>query len=160
LHQVANSVVKFAEARGSAIVLEDLRGMSFSRNKELNRRLSLWPRRKLHQIIEYKAVWRGIPVMKVDPRYSSRKCPICGRISDSRMGTLSVFACKCGWRMDRHINASMNLLQTAISDGLDVAGGLRFSPGAFQHDVLMTLYEPAMAARSEPNGMSLMSVGL
>jgi transposase len=66
----------------------------------------------------------------------------------------AVFECQCGWRLDRHIDASMNLLQTAISKGLEVAGGLRFDPGAFQHDVMMILYEPAMAARSEPNGTS------
>jgi putative transposase len=150
LHQVANSVLKFAEERRSAIVLEDLKGFKSKRSKELNRRLSMWPRRKLHHIIEYKAQWRGIPVVKVDPRYSSRTCPICGRIQDSRMG--AEFACECGWHMDRHINASINLLQTAISKGM--AGGLRFNPGAFQHDVMIILYEPAMAARSEPNGTS------
>ena len=151
LHEVANSILKFAEERKSAIVLEDLKGMRPKRSKELNRRLSMWPRRKLHQIIEYKAQWRGIPVFKVDPRTSSRTCPICGRIEYSRMG--AEFKCKCGWHLDRHINASINLLQTAISKGM--AGGLRFNPGAFQHDVMMILYEPAMmAARSEPNGTS------
>ena len=150
LHQVADSVLRFAEERRSAIVLEDLKGMRTKRSKELNRRLSMWPRRKLHQIIEYKAQWKGIPVVKVDPRNSSRTCPVCGRIQDSRMG--AEFKCECGWHMDRHINASMNLLQTAISKGM--AGGLRFDPGAFQHDVMMILYEPAMAARSEPNGTS------
>jgi putative transposase len=158
LHRIANAVLEFAEDHKSAIVLEDLRGVRPSKSKDLNRRLSLWPRRKLHQIIEYKAAWKGIPVIKVDPRYSSRKCPICGRIPDSRMGTRAEFACECGWRLDRHINASMNLLQTAVSKGLEVAGGLRFSPGAFQHDVVMTLYEPAMAARSEPNGTSHIGV--
>jgi IS605 OrfB family transposase len=152
LHQVANSVLDFTERQKSAIVLEDLKGMRFNRNRDLNRRLSMWPRRKLHQIIEYKAQWRGIPIVKVDPRYSSRKCPICGRIPDSRMGT--AFECECGWRLDRHINASINLLQTAISNGLEVAGGLRFDPGAFQHDVMMTLYDPERGARSEPNGTS------
>jgi putative transposase len=150
LHQVANSVLKFAEERRSAIVLEDLKGFKSKRSRELNRRLSLWPRRKLHQIIEYKAQWKGIPVVKVDPRNSSRTCPTCRRIQYSRMGT--EFKCECGWRLDRHINASINLLQTAISKGM--AGGLRFNPGAFQHDVMMILYEPAMAARSEPNGTS------
>jgi putative transposase len=150
LHQVANSVLKFAEERRSAIVLEDLKGFKSKRSKELNRRLSFWPRRKLHQIIEYKAQWSGIPVFKVDPRNSSRTCPICGRIRYSRMGT--EFKCECGWHMDRHVNASINLLQTAISKGM--AGGLRFNPGAFQHEVVMILYEPAMAARSELNGTS------
>ena len=151
MHRVANAVLEFAEDHRSAIVLENLGDMRMNKNKTLNRRLSLWPRRKLHQIIEYKAAWKGIPVVKVDPRYSSRKCPTCRR-SDSRMGTRKEFACECGWHLDRHINASMNLLQSAISKGLEVAGGLRFSPGAFQHDVVMTLCEPATAARSEPNG--------
>ncbi|MFH1579638.1 MAG: transposase [Thermoplasmatota archaeon] len=150
MHQVANAVLSFAERQRSAVVLEDLKGVRPRKGKDLNRRLSMWPRRKLHQIIEYKAAWRGIPVVKVDPRYSSRKCPICGKIQDSRMGT--EFVCECGWHLDRHINASLNLLQTAISNGM--AGGLRFDPGAFQHDVMMILYEPAMAARSEPNGTS------
>jgi len=154
LHQVANAVISFAESRKSAIVLEDLKGFKPKWSKELNRRLSLWPRRKLHQIIEYKAQWRGIPVVKVDPRYSSRTCPICGRLQDSRMGT--EFECECGWCLDRHINASLNLLQTAISKGM--AGGLRFSPGAFQHDVMMILCDPVTGARSEPNGTSCMGV--
>jgi putative transposase len=157
LHHVANAVLEFARDHRSAIVLEDLRGIRPKKSKVLNRRLSFWPRRKLHQIIEYKAAWKGIPVIKVDPRYSSRRCPICGRISDSRMGVQSEFNCECGWRMARHINASMNLLQTAIFNGLEVAGGLWFSPGAFQHDVVMTIYEPAMAARSELNGTSQMT---
>ncbi|MBU0685504.1 MAG: transposase, partial [Candidatus Thermoplasmatota archaeon] len=71
------------------------------------------------------------------PRHSSRTGSTCGRIQDSRMG--AVFVCQCGWRLDRHINASINLLQTAVSKRLEVAGGLWFSPGAFQHDVMMIL---------------------
>jgi hypothetical protein len=68
------------------------------------------------------------------------------------MGAL--FECEYDWNLDRNVNASVDLLQTAISRRLDVAGGLWFSPGAFRHDAMMILYEPAMAARSEPNGMS------
>jgi IS605 OrfB family transposase len=150
LHQVANAILSFAKSQESAIVLEDLTGIRHKKSKEMNRRLSMWPRRALHRIIEYKAEDEGIPIIKVDPGYSSKKCPICGSIQHSRMGT--EFACECGWHMDRHINASINLLQTASSKGL--AGGLRFDPGAFRHDAMMILYEPAMAARSEPNGMS------
>ena len=150
LHQVADTILSFAKSRESVVVLEDLTGIRYKRGKDMNRRLSMWPRRELHRIIEYKAEDDGIPIIKVDPRYSSRKCPICGKTQHSRMGT--EFECECGWHMNRHINASINLLQTAISKGL--AGGLRFDPGAFRHDAMMILYEPAMAARSEPNGMS------
>jgi putative transposase len=150
LHEVANTILSFVKSQVSAIVLEDLTGIRHKRGKDMNRRLSMWPRRELHRIIEYKAEEEGIPIIKVDPRNSSRKCPICRSIQHSRMGT--EFKCECGWHMDRHINAGINLLQTASSKGL--AGGLRFDPGAFRHDAMMILYEPAMAARSEPNGMS------
>jgi putative transposase len=150
LHQVADIILSFAKSQESAIVLEDLTGIRHKKNKDMNRRLSMWPRRELHRIIEYKAEDKGIPIVKVDPRYSSKKCPACGSIQHSRMG--AEFECECGWHMDRHINASINLLQTASSKGL--AGGLRFDPGAFRHDAMMILYEPARAARSEPNGMS------
>jgi len=150
MHEVANAVLSFAEERRSIIVLEDLTGIRPSKGKKLNRRISFWPRRRLHQIIEYKAAWKGIPVVKVDPRYSSRKCPVCGSIQDSRKG--AEFVCGCGWHMDRHLNASINLLQTAASE--KAAGGLRFDPGAFQHDVVMVLCGPGRAVRPEPNGTS------
>ena len=86
------------------------------------------------------------------PRHGGRTCPTRGKIQDSRMG--AVFESECGWRLDRRINASINLLQTAVFKRSEVAGGLWFGPGAFQHDVMMILYEPEMAARSEPNGTS------
>ena len=68
------------------------------------------------------------------------------------MGAL--FECECGVNLDRNVNASIDLLQTAVSKRLEVVGGLRFDPGAFRYDAMMILYEPAKAARSEPNGMS------
>lgn len=149
MHQVADAVLDFAEANHSTVIIEDLTGIRPRGGRSLKRRISSWPRRELHRIMECKSQWRGIPLVKVDPRNSSRTCPICGKIQESRIGEL--FKCKCGWQMDRHINAGINLLQTASSKGL--AGGLRFSPGAFQHDVMMTLYDP-MGARSESNGTS------
>ena len=150
LHQIANSVLFFAEGHRSAIILEDLKGIKPVKGTKLSRRIGIWPRRELHRIIEYKARWKGIPVVKVNPRNSSRKCPICGSIQNTRMG--AEFECECGWHLDRHINASINLLQSASSKGL--AGGLWFDPGAFQRDVVMVLYDPVTGARSEPNGMS------
>jgi len=66
----------------------------------------------------------------------------------------ALLECECDWNLDRNANASIDLLPTAVSKRLEVVGGLWFSPGAFRHDAMMILYEPEMAARSEPNGMS------
>jgi putative transposase len=135
MHEVANAVLSFAEENRSSIVLENLTGIRPNKGKAFNRRISIWPRRKLHHTIEYKAAWKGIPIIKVDPRYSSRRCPVCGKIQQSRKG--ADFKCGCGWHIDRHINASINLLRTAVSE--KAAGGLRFGPGAFQHDAVTVL---------------------
>ena len=83
------------------------------------------------------------------------RCPTCGTIQYSRMGAR--FECECGWHADRHVNAGINLLRTAFPKGM--AGGLWFSPGAFQHDVMMVLYDHARGARPEPNGTSPMAGG-
>ena len=68
------------------------------------------------------------------------------------MGT--ELTCGCPWHAKNRAIVGTGLLHTAISKELGVAGGLRFDPGAFQHDVMMTLYDPERGARSEPNGTS------
>ncbi|MFH1580238.1 MAG: hypothetical protein ABIE25_08805, partial [Thermoplasmatota archaeon] len=75
---------------------------------------------------------------RVDPCNSSRTRSTCGRVLDSRMG-----ACDACARSDAPIqapSASAGLLPTAVSNM--TAGGLRFSPGALQHDVMMVLCAP------------------
>jgi IS605 OrfB family transposase len=130
LHEAANRLVRIAEVRKSAIVLEDLTGLRlshWSKNRKLNRRLRSWPRRKHHQYIEYKAEWAGVPVVKVDPGYTSRTCPVCGRIDkDSRKDR--VFRCACGWECDRHVNAGLNIVEKAMASNGDVARAVQGRP--------------------------------
>jgi putative transposase len=153
LHIIANEVIDAAKANKSAIVLEDLNGMSRShKGVSMNRRLSNWPRRKLHSIIEYKADWEGVPVIFVSPKNTSRTCPICGKIRKSRMS--KEFRCECGWRCDVHINASLNMLQKAIGSHEPLARAVRFQPGALRHDPVKSLCSLARGARIEANGAS------
>ncbi|OGS57260.1 MAG: hypothetical protein A3K60_06225 [Euryarchaeota archaeon RBG_19FT_COMBO_56_21] len=93
----------------------------------------------------------GLSVLKTDI-IGSGTCSTCGWIPDTRMGTDSI--CGCPWHDIERAIAGTGLLHTAVSEISGMAGGLRFSPGAFHHDVMMVLYEPAIAARAEPNGTS------
>jgi hypothetical protein len=102
-------------------------------------------------VVPMAAKRNGLPVFRTDIM-SSRPCPTCGRIPDSRMGTEPT--CGCPWHARNRAIVGTGLLHTAISEVLGVAGGLRFDPGAFRHDVMMTLYDPERGARSEPNGTS------
>ncbi len=156
LHWVSKALVAAAKAKRSAIVLEDftLHGAG-GRSRRMNRRLSSWPRREIHRQIEYKAALAGVPVIKVNPAWTSKTCPVCGARRRDRVGT--VFVClMCDWEMDRQINAGMNILKTAIASNEALARAVRFQPGALRHDAMSSLYDlsalPAVA-REEPSGV-------
>jgi len=91
--------------------------------------------------------------VEVGPDEGSGSRSTCGRNPYSRMGACASFASS-----DRPIQAlseGAGPLRPAACDR--AAGGLRFSPGAFQHDVMMALYAPVSGARPEPNGTSQLS---
>jgi transposase len=117
----------------------------------MRRRLSSWPQREIHRQIEYKAEERGVPIIKVDPRYMSKTCPRCGEIKKRRSRMGQVFECaKCGWRLDRQINAGLNICKTALAQFSKQAemrglGGLRLDPDALANDAMIPLYAPGNA---------------
>ncbi len=156
LHRASKELVRFAMTRRAAIVLEDLtlHGAG-SRSRKLNRRLSSWPRREIHRLIEYKAAIEGVPVIKVNPAWTSKTCPVCGARRRDRVGT--VFVClMCDWEMDRQINAGMNILKTALASNEALARAVRFQPGALRDDVVSPLYDllrEGGGARDEPSGV-------
>src|SRR3989442_1668571 len=78
------------------------------------RRPLMAPWREIHRQIEYKAALQGVPVMKVNPGWTSKTCPVCGARRRDRVG--EDFVClKCDWEMDRQHNAGLNILKTALA---------------------------------------------
>jgi putative transposase len=156
LHRVSKSLVCFAGESRAAIVLEDLalHGAG-GRSRRMNRRLSSWPRREVHRQIEYKAALEGVPILKVNPRFTSKTCPACGARRRDRVG--KVFVCeKCSWRLDRQLNAGLNILRTALASNEALARAVRFQPGALRNDVVIPLYDllpEGAGAREEPSGV-------
>jgi IS605 OrfB family transposase len=156
LHLVSKRLVQFSKNGPVAIVLEDLtlHGAG-GRSRRMNRRLSSWPRAEIHRQIEYKAALEGVPVIKVNPAWTSKTCPACGARRRDRVG--KDFVCLvCDWEMDRQINAGLNILKTALASNEALARAVRFQPGALRHDVVIPLYDlPASlaGAREEPSGV-------
>jgi len=111
LHKLATKIVEIAKKKRMGIVLEDLNGIKervMNNSKELNRKLSKWNVRELQRMIEYKAKWYGIPVIYVNPRNSSRICPVCGGRLIPQEGRLMKCP-KCGLTEDRDFIATLNL---------------------------------------------------
>ncbi|HLB68949.1 MAG TPA: RNA-guided endonuclease TnpB family protein [Thermoplasmata archaeon] len=158
LHRLSKRLVQFANDRRAAIVLEDLtlHGAG-GRSRRMNRRLSSWPRREIHRQIEYKAALAGVPVIKVNPQWTSKTCPVCGARRRDRVG--KDFVCEtCDWEMDRQINAGLNILKTALASNEALARAVRFQPGALRDDAMSPLYDLLArpgGAREEPSGVEL-----
>ena len=158
LHLVSKRLVNAAREHEAAIVLEDLRIprlAGFSRRT--NRRRNMWPCGELHRQIEYKAALAGVPVIKVNPAWTSKTCPVCGARRRDRVG--KDFVClMCDWEMDRQHNAALNILKTALASNEALARAVRFQPGALRDDVVIPLYDllrEGGGAREEPSGVEL-----
>jgi len=156
LHRVSKDLVRHATGASAAIVLENLTLYGAGgRSRRMNRRLSSWPRSEIHRQIEYKAALAGVPVIKVNPAWTSKTCPVCGARRRDRVG--KVFVClMCDWEMDRQINAGLNILKTALASNEALARAVRFQPGALRHDVvspLSDLLRQGEGAREEPSGV-------
>ncbi|USG99702.1 transposase [Thermococcus argininiproducens] len=110
LHKLSNKIVEIAREKQMGIILEDLNGIKervLNGSKSLNRKLSKWNARELQRLIEYKAKWFGVPVVYINPRNSSRVCPVCGGRLIPQEGRL--MKCSCGLVEDRDFIAVLNL---------------------------------------------------
>ncbi len=72
-----------------------------------------WPYADLEKKLMYKAKRKGSLVIKVDPHYTSQRCPVCGYIDKkNRDKKRHIFCCgKCGYRSNDDRAAAMNIMK-------------------------------------------------
>lgn len=98
-HCISKSIAVKAQGTGRGIVLEDLRGIRdrITARKSQRAALHSWSFDDLDFKITYKAILRGVRVVWVDPRNTSRTCPACGCIDKHNRPSQSRFKCvACG----------------------------------------------------------------
>ena len=111
MHKLTTKTARELSEIRSGTILENLKGIKgriLRRSKDLNRRLSKWNARTFQFMLEYKLKWLGLPVKYVNPRYSSKTCPLCS----GRMATYEgrLMKCeKCNLILDRDVVAVLNL---------------------------------------------------
>ena len=98
-HCISKAIVSEAEGTGRGIKLEDLSGINDRttvRKAQRADRLS-WSFYQLRAFIAYKAAIAGVPLVLVDPRNTSRRCPGCGHIDKRNRPDQATFRCvSCG----------------------------------------------------------------
>ena len=120
-HRISKALVD-KYGGNTLFVLEDLTGVSFSEKNLANRNssgrneLRSWAFYKLETFLEYKAAGKGSSVIKVSPKYTSQRCPKCGRIcKENRKHEKHEYICDaCGYRSNDDRIGAMNLLELGV----------------------------------------------
>lgn len=118
-HQVSKALIE-SNPKHTLFVLEDLSGIRnvTERVKTKDRSISVsWSFYDLEQKLMYKAKQNQSCVIKVDPRYTSQCCPICGHIEKSnRNKRIHLFTCKnCEYKSNDDRIGAMNLYRMGIN---------------------------------------------
>lgn len=106
-HKYSHALIDYAvNNRCGTIQMEDLTGIT----SEANRFLKNWSYYDLQTKIEYKAKEKGIKIVYIKPRYTSKRCSKCGYIDKENRQTQASFKClKCGFEENADYNASQNI---------------------------------------------------
>jgi len=96
-HQISKNLITKAKVTSSLISLEDLEGVSkrTTVRKSQRRDHHSWSFNQLRQFVAYKAAVAGVPLVLINPAYTSQECPICHCISGSNRPKRDDFCCIC-----------------------------------------------------------------
>ncbi|MFE6619401.1 RNA-guided endonuclease InsQ/TnpB family protein [Streptomyces sp. NPDC057740] len=111
-HIISKRIVTEAERTARGIGMEDLAGIRQRVRLRKPQRVALhsWAFAQLGQFVEYKARRAGVPVLFVDPAYTSRTCAECGYTDKLNRVSQGRFACRsCGFVDHADRNASRNI---------------------------------------------------
>ncbi|MFE5052135.1 RNA-guided endonuclease InsQ/TnpB family protein [Streptomyces sp. NPDC056637] len=111
-HIIAKTIVTEAERTAHGIALEELRGIRRRVRLRKPQRVALhsWAFSQLGDFIVYKAKRAGVPLVHVDPAYTSQTCSQCGHVDKRNRVDQGLFICRgCGVVAHADRNASHNI---------------------------------------------------
>jgi putative transposase len=111
-HTISKRLVERAQRTNRIVALEDLTGIRdrVRARRSQRRKLHSWAFHQLGQFVQYKAELAGVPVVFVDPAYTSQTCSDCGHVSRSNRKSQDSFLCvQCSFSANADVNAAVNI---------------------------------------------------
>lgn len=92
-------------------------GTKVAQKRGLNRAILDQSWGEIRRQLTYKAEWYGCHLVIVDPKNTSRTCPLCQHVSKENRKNQATFSClNCGHEAHADINAAINILAKARED--------------------------------------------
>ncbi len=128
LHITTKYLAEKGRKTNSTIIVGDLNGFKRSKSKkkiidkngevkkkrQVNRKagqkIHSWSYATFTSLLNYKCIERGVKLIKVSERYTSRTCPACGKIKRSNRVKRGLYRCKCGYQCNADVNGAKNIL--------------------------------------------------
>lgn len=112
LHKVSIKYVK----ENNLIVCEDLKVKNMIKFGHLSKSISDVSWATLFDMLEHKSKLYEKGFIKVDPKYTSRKCSMCGHTKKENRINQAKFKClSCGHEQNADLNAAMNIMSEGIA---------------------------------------------
>lgn len=106
-HNISKDIVDGLN-NGDVVVMEELKGIRTT--AKYNKWVHRWAFRQLQNFIEYKALAKGIRIVYVNPRYTSKSCCVCHNTETIRHSGF-IECLVCGHSSDSDFGASKNIAQ-------------------------------------------------
>jgi len=116
LHKVSTELIK----KYDIIYLEDLNIKGMIKNHKLSKHITDVSWGKFLTLLEYKSNWNDKKIIKIDRFFpSSKQCNNCGYVNQNlKLETREWICPSCGTKLDRDLNASINILKEGIKISL------------------------------------------
>lgn len=109
-HNISKTIISELK-EGDVVVMEDLSNIRTT--AKYNKWVHKWAFRQLQSFIEYKALIKGIRVVYVNPKYTSKECNRCHSKNTIRHSGFFECLC-CGHSLDSDINGARNIARRYI----------------------------------------------
>ena len=125
-HEISRRLVDDAVKTKRSIAIEDLTGIrqrtnQQPRNKTERRKSNNWAFYQLRQFLTYKCLLAGVPLLLVNPAYTSKSCYKCGHIGNRNGKRFSCVNPNCKNKCDPDFQGAKNIAELGVS--IDNPGG-------------------------------------
>ena len=125
-HVISRRLVDKAATNGQAIAIEDLTGIRERTNQEPRskterRHSNSWSFFMLRQFLTYKCILKGVPLILVNPAYTSISCCRCGHIGQRNGKRFTCMNPQCLNQIDPDYQGALNI--AALGRSINTPGG-------------------------------------